>query len=101
MLIIKMLLGFAAALAVMLLLWAARGAALTPVRPGKNERLAVVLTVTGADPGLEQTVDGLLWLRQNGTLRARLLVRDAGMDEDPRRAAEMREKKGCVELMLE
>ena len=97
----KMLLAFAAAAAVILLLWYARGAALTPVRPGKNESLAVVLTVTGAAPGLEHTVDGLLWLRQNGTLRARLLVRDAGMDEDTRRAAELLERKGCIELIPE
>ena len=96
----KMLLSFAAAAAVVLLLWYARGVALTPVYAGKNERLTVVLTVTGAAPGLEHTVDGLLWLRQNGTLRARLLVRDAGMDEDTRRAAELLEKKGCIELIL-
>ena len=99
MLVLKMLLSFAVAAAVVLLLWYARGAALTPVRAGKNERLAVVLTVTGAAPGLEHTVDGLLWLRQNGTLRARLLLRDAGMDEETRRAAELLEKKGCIELI--
>ena len=97
----KMLMAFAVAAAVVVLLWYARGAALTPVRLGKNERLAVVLTVTGAAPGLEHTVDGLLWLRQNGTLRARLLVRDAGMDESTRRVAELLEGKGCIELMLE
>ena len=101
MLVLKMLLSFAAAAAVVLLLWVARGAALTPVRAGKNESLSVVLTVTGAAPGLEHTVDGLLWLRQNGTLRARLLLRDAGMDEETRRAAEMLEKKGCIELIPE
>ena len=95
----KMLLSFAIAAAVVLLLWYARGAALTPVRPGKNERLAVVLTVTGAAPGLERTIDGLVWLRQNGTLRARLLLRDAGMDEDTRRAAELLERKGCIEII--
>ena len=97
----KMLLVFAAAAAVVLLLWYVRGAALTPVRAGKNESLSVVLTVTGAAPGLEHTVDGLLWLRQNGTLRARLLLRDAGMDEETRRAAELLEKKGCIELIRE
>ena len=97
----KMLLAFAVAAAVVLLLWYARGVALTPVHPGKNERLAIVLTVTGAAPGLEHTVDGLLWLRQNGTLRARLFLRDAGMDEDTRRAAELLEKKGCIEMIPE
>ena len=100
MLVFKMLLSFGVAAAVVLLLWAARGAALTPVRAGRNEKLTVVLTVTGAAPGLEHTVDGLLWLRQNGTLRARLLLRDAGMDESTRRTAELLEKKGCIELIL-
>ena len=97
----KMLLAFAIAAAAVLLLWVIRGAALTPVRPGKHESLAVVLTVTGADPGLEHTVDGLLWLRQNGTLRARLLVRDAGMDGETRHVAKLLEKKGCIELIPE
>ena len=97
----KMRVAFAVAAAVVLLLWVVRGAALTPVRAGKNESLAVVLTVTGAAPGLEHTVDGLLWLRQNGTLRARLILRDAGMDENTRRLAELLEKKGCIELILE
>ena len=42
----------------------------------------------GPAPELEQTVDGLLWLIHNGTLRADLVIRDAGMDQETRRAAE-------------
>ena len=75
------------------------GVMLTPVRAGANERLSVVITVTGAAPELENTVDALLWLNQNGTLRAQVLVRDAGMEQETRRAAELLERRGAVKLI--
>lgn len=97
--LLKLLFAFAAAAALMLLLWLLRGVMLTPVRAGANERLSVVITVTGAAPELENTVDALLWLSQNGTLRAQVLVRDAGMEEETRRAAELLERRGAVKLI--
>lgn len=97
--LLRFVFAFAAAAALMLLLWLLRGVMLTPVRAGANERLAVVITVTGAAPELENTVDALLWLGQNGTLRAQVLVRDAGMEEETRRAAELLERRGAVKLI--
>ena len=97
--LLKLLFAFAAAAALMTLLWLLRGVMLTPVRAGANERLSVVITVTGAAPELENTVDALLWLSQNGTLRAQVLVRDAGMEEETRRAAELLERRGAVKLI--
>lgn len=98
--LLRILFTFAAAVVLMLLLWLLRGAMLTPVRTGANEHLSVVLTVDGAAPELENTVDALLWLSQNGTLRAQLLVRDAGMDHETRRAAELLERRGAVKLIV-
>ena len=97
--LLKLLFAFAAAAALMTLLWLLRGVMLTPVRAGANERLSVVITVTGSAPELENTVDALLWLSQNGTLRAQVLVRDAGMEEETRRAAELLERRGVVKLI--
>lgn len=97
--LLKLIFAFAAAAALMMLLWLLRGVMLTPVRAGVNERLSVVITVTGSAPELENTVDALLWLSQNGTLRAQVLVRDAGMEEETRRAAELLERRGVVKLI--
>lgn len=97
--VLRILFAFAAAAALMMLLWLIRGVMLTPVRVGANERLSIVITVTGAAPELENTVDALLWLSRNGTLRAQVLVRDAGMEQNTRRAAELLERRGDVKLI--
>ena len=98
--LLRILFAFAAAAVLMLLLWRLRGVMLTPVRLGINEHLSVVLTVSGAAPELENTVEALLWLNHNGTLRAQLFVRDAGMDSDTRQAAELLERRGVVKLIV-
>lgn len=97
--VFRILFVFAAAAAAMMLLWLMRGVMLMPVRVGTNERLSVVITVTGAAPELENTVDALLWLGRNGTLRAQVLVRDAGMEQNTRKAAELLERRGAVKLI--
>lgn len=97
--LLRIIFAFAAAAVLMLLLWLLRGVMLTPVRAGANIHLSVVMTVTGAAPELENTVDALLWLSQNGTLRAQLLVRDAGMDPDTRRTVELLERRGAVKFI--
>jgi len=97
--LLRILFAFIAAAALMLLLWLLRGVMLTPVHTGENEHVSVVLTVTGAAPELENTVDALLWLSHNGTLRAQLLVRDAGMDPDTRQTAELLARRGAVKLI--
>lgn len=84
---IKILVSALIAAAVVFLLWAVRGAMLTPVRVGRSTRLAVTLSVTGREPCLEETVDALLWLRANGTLPGRIVIEDAGMDDETRAAA--------------
>ena len=86
--ILKLCAGTVIAAAILLILWLLRGVMLTPVRHGKHQHMTIVLTVSGPAPELEQTVDGLLWLIHNGTLRADLVIRDAGMDQETRRAAE-------------
>ena len=79
--------------ALLILLWFLRGVMLTPVHIGKGEDICVVITVEAAAPELEQTVDALLWLIENGTLPACIRIVDAGMDEETRQIAKLLEKR--------
>lgn len=97
--LIKILAALLVTAALMLLLWYLRGAVLTPVKPGRNQRLSVVVSVTGSAPGLENTVDALLWLSANGTLPAEVVIRDAGMDAETRGTAEILSRRGTVKLI--
>ncbi len=82
----------------MLVLWMLRGIMLTPVHKGKNTRISVNIFVSGPEPGLEQTVDGLCWLGSNGTLPASITVVDAGMDGATRDIAKTLAKDGHIKL---
>ena len=74
-----------------------RSSALLPVRPGKEQSLTVTIRSSGDDPALESTVNALLWLRENGTLPARIVIEDGGMCAETRLAARLLEKKhACV-----
>lgn len=73
--------------AVIIGIWLLRGVLLTPVVHGRNQRMTVEITVSGSSPELENTVNGLLWLAENGTLRADIVITNNGMDEDTRKAA--------------
>ncbi len=76
-----------------------RRSALLPVQPGRSETLTVTIRSAGDDPALENTVHALLWLRENGTLPARIVILDGGMSAQTRLVAELLEKKhACVRL---
>lgn len=85
----KILITALAAAAFLFLLWLLRGYMLMPIRPGRRTELTLTLHVSGPDPALEDTVDALLWLRENGTLPAQLVLEDAGMDGETRAVAEL------------
>ena len=92
----KTALALLAAVILGLFWWYLRGLLLTPVRLGKEEKLSLVLTVSGPAPELENTVDALLWLIRNGTLSGQIVLRDAGMDAETRHAAELLEQRGVI-----
>ncbi len=96
---VKILVALGISAVLVLLMWLLRGTMLTPVRLGKNEQLSLVLTVSGPAPGLEHTVDALLWLVQNGTLRGQIVVRDGGMDQETRQIAQLLESGGIIKLI--
>ncbi len=95
----KILLCAVAAGLVVVFLWSLRGSLLLPVRVGRNTGLELRLRVTGCEPGLEETVCALMWLRENGTLRCAIVIDDCGMDEETRELARLISKRwDCVSL---
>lgn len=84
---LKILASALIAAGVVFLCWALRGLMLTPLRVGRRTDLTVLLRVTGPEPGLEETLTGLLWLKKNGTLPAAIVIEDAGMDDETKALA--------------
>lgn len=66
--------GFIVAAILMLIIWALKGVLLTPVKTGGGTDIEIDLRISGAEPSLEQTLRGLLWLRENGTLKANIRI---------------------------
>ncbi len=60
-----------------------------PVKPGEGERIETRLRVSGSAPGLENTLRGLLWLRDSGRVDMSISIVDEGMDTDTRETAEL------------
>ncbi|NCB50801.1 MAG: hypothetical protein EOM54_02795 [Clostridia bacterium] len=89
---VKILISALIAAAIIVGLWALRGFLLMPMKLGKNSSLTVKLRVDGPDPRLEQTLDGILWLRENGTLPADIVIEDCGMDTETREVARIAAK---------
>lgn len=86
-------LAFLAAAIVVLLFWMLRGALLLPIKPGCRQNLTIVLRSNAEAAELENTVRGLLWIIQNGTLPASVIIEDAGLDENAKKSARLLEKQ--------
>lgn len=80
------------------LLWLIQSFMFASVPVSKNTRIQVNVKVKGPAPELEQTMDALMWLRQNGVLKAELCLYDEGMDIQTRRTAEIISRHGMIEL---
>lgn len=89
---VRILISALIAAAVIIALWALRGFLLMPLKLGKNTSLVLKLRVEGAEPRLEQMLDGILWLRENGTLPADIVIEDCGMDSETREVARIAAK---------
>lgn len=60
-----------------------------PVRPGRGERISVLLSVSGDAPDLESTVKALVYLKDSGRLPMCLELVDEGMSPDALQTARM------------
>lgn len=54
--------------------WLLHGILYSPVKAGENTKMSIRLEVDGASCDLEHTLRGLKWLRDNGTLKADIVV---------------------------
>ena len=79
--------GFVIAAILMLIIWALKGVLLTPVKTGDSTDMEIELRLRGPEPALEQTLRGLLWLRENGTLKANIHIIARETDEVTRHIA--------------
>lgn len=80
--------GFFAAGLLWLMVWSVKGLMLTPVKLGKSTTARLTLNVCGSEPMLEYTLRSLVWLRENGTLRAEIIVAASMPDDETRSIAE-------------
>ena len=72
--------------------WYINGALRTPIG-GKNTQIHIAVRADGNVPELEHTVAGILWLIDNGTLPAEVVIIDSGMNDDARFRARALEKR--------
>jgi hypothetical protein len=86
-------------LLILTILWVLRGLLGTPVPRGKNTTIQFQVRVKGHEPILEQTVEGLCWLIQNGTIRAGIEIVDCGMDLETQHMAQTLAGKTKVDFV--
>ena len=97
--LLKLAIGAILAAGLLAFCWRLRGVMLTPVRSGAHIRTQIILWVDGAAPSLEQTVNGLTWLRANGTQPGEVVIVDRGMDPATAEVAAALEKRGAVKII--
>ncbi len=70
-------------------IWLIYGRFVTPVKGGKGERLYTLVYARGRTPDLSYTVGSILWLQNSGRINMKIVIVDAGLDEESRKAAEI------------
>lgn len=73
---------FVLSLSFLLLLWTIKGLLLRPIKVGKNSKVSVIIAAGENSENLESEIRGLRWLRDDGILRADVLIVDTGMDDE-------------------
>lgn len=86
--LLQVILVVLAVVGIVALLWSIAGGFLTPVRAEGKNRLYALICVSGSMPGLQRTVNGLLWAIQTGVAEYDILIVDNGMDEETRLLAQ-------------
>lgn len=72
--LVKYIVSIAILLGLVSLYWILHGLLLFPVKTGENTEMCINLEVSGESRDLEHTLKGLIWLRDNGTLKADINV---------------------------
>ena len=76
----------------LMVIWYINGAMVTPV-VGRDMDLSICIQPKGEAPELEHTVNGLIWLMENGTLSGEIVILGNAMAADARLRAQILEKK--------
>lgn len=85
--LVNYIVGIAIFLCLAALYWILRGLVLSPVKGGEHSKLCVNIEVNGEEPKLEHILKGLIWLRDNGTLKADVSVNATEPDANTRLVA--------------
>lgn len=91
----EILLAAAICIALFFAVWSAKRLFLTPVKCGKEIDVVVIIEASGDAPTLEQTVRGLLCLRNDSRSDWSIAIRDCGMLPDACRRAELIARDHC------
>lgn len=67
--------------------WLLHGVLYFPVKAGENTKMSINIEVNGCSHDLEHTLRGLKWLRDNGTLKADIVIVLNNPDEITRNVA--------------
>lgn len=79
---VKFLVSMAACFACLGILWLIARIMQTTVKFGRSSTGYMLINISGAEPRLEQTLNGLLWLNDNGILRCRIIIIGTELDEE-------------------
>ena len=85
--LVKYIVLIAVILGIVTLYWILHGLLLFPIKPGENTELTVQLTVDGECRDLEHMLKGLVWLRDNGTLKADINIILRACDDSAKNVA--------------
>jgi hypothetical protein len=70
------------------------------VEAGEDVCLTSRITAIGDGQGLERAVEGLIWLRDNGTLRADIVIIDGGLTDEGKKRAELLSARYDLDLEI-
>ncbi|MDO4815324.1 MAG: hypothetical protein Q4A83_01805 [Bacillota bacterium] len=59
---------------IIVLAWSFKGRLLMPVSIGGNTKITTSIEVTGSEPCLENTLKSIVWMHENGTLKASVVL---------------------------
>lgn len=72
--LVNYIIAFAIIVLIVSFCWILHGIALFPIKNVDNAVVTVNLSVNGQCPELEHMLKGLVWLRDNGTLKADIVI---------------------------
>lgn len=89
----EIIIAIAVCASLLAIIYAARGMLLTPVRRHHGTDVFTVIRASGEAEGLEQIIEGLLWLRDSGKVETDIIIVCDGLTDEAERRAELLAEK--------